>query len=86
MAGIRDETFPMRQWGLPERGELDRVVMISPHLDDAVLGCGRFMAVHPGCTVITVFATRAFLLISVLAAADVGPNAMVNVADVTTVM
>jgi LmbE family N-acetylglucosaminyl deacetylase len=56
VAGIRDETFPMRQWGLPEPGELERVVIVSPHLDDAVLGCGRFMAVHPGCTVVTVFA------------------------------
>ena len=56
MAGIREDSFPMRQWGLPERGELERVVIVSPHLDDAVLGCGRFMAVHPGCTVVTVFA------------------------------
>ena len=46
----------MRQWGLPLDGELDRVVIVSPHLDDAVLGCGQFMAVHPGCTVVTVFA------------------------------
>jgi LmbE family N-acetylglucosaminyl deacetylase len=46
----------MREWGLPERGELDRVVIVSPHLDDAVLGCGRLMAVHPGITVVTVFA------------------------------
>jgi LmbE family N-acetylglucosaminyl deacetylase len=46
----------MRQWGLPLDGELDRVVIVSPHLDDAVLGCGQFMAAHPGCTVVTVFA------------------------------
>ena len=43
-------------WGLPEAGELDRVVIVSPHLDDAVLGCARFMSVHPGVTVVTVFA------------------------------
>ena len=30
--------------------------IVSPHLDDAVLGCGRFMAAHPGVTVVTVFA------------------------------
>jgi LmbE family N-acetylglucosaminyl deacetylase len=36
--------------------ELDRVVIVSPHLDDAVLSCARFMAVHPGVTVVTVFA------------------------------
>lgn len=46
----------MRDWGLPTPGELDRVVILSPHLDDAVLGCGRFMASHPGVTVVTVYA------------------------------
>lgn len=53
---MRDDTFPMRQWGLPEPGELDRIVIVSPHLDDAVLGCGQLMAAHPGVTVVTVFA------------------------------
>jgi len=53
---VRDETFPMRNWGLPLDRELDRVLIVSPHLDDAVLGCARFMAAHPGCTVVTVFA------------------------------
>src|SRR4051812_34380588 len=46
----------MRQWGLPHRGELDRLVIVSPHLDDAVLSCARLMAVHPGVNVVTVFA------------------------------
>ncbi|MDQ1478447.1 MAG: hypothetical protein QOE62_3676 [Actinomycetota bacterium] len=53
---LRDDSFPMRGWGLAEDGELDRVVIVSPHLDDAVLSCGRFMAAHPGVTVVTVFA------------------------------
>jgi len=53
---IRDGAFPMRGWGLPHEGELDRVIVVSPHLDDAVLGCARFMAAHPGVTVVTVFA------------------------------
>jgi LmbE family N-acetylglucosaminyl deacetylase len=53
---IRHDTFPMRQWGLPDPGELDRVVIVSPHLDDAVLGCGGFMSAHPGVSVVTVFA------------------------------
>ena len=52
---LRDDSFPMRSWGLAEPGELDRIVIVSPHLDDAVLSCGGFMAVHPGVTVITVF-------------------------------
>jgi LmbE family N-acetylglucosaminyl deacetylase len=46
----------MRGWGLPGSGELDRVVVVSPHLDDAVLSCARFMVVHPGAHVVTVFA------------------------------
>ena len=32
--------------------------MLSPHLDDAVLGCGNLLAAHPGARVITVFAGR----------------------------
>jgi len=31
-----------------------RTVVVSPHFDDAVLGCGRLLACHPGSTVITV--------------------------------
>src|SRR5229473_1700535 len=46
----------MRDWGLPAPGELERIVIVSPHLDDAVLGCGNFMAAHPGAYVVTVFA------------------------------
>ena len=32
------------------------VLVISPHLDDGVFGCGRWLAMHPGSTVLTVFA------------------------------
>ena len=32
------------------------LVVISPHLDDAVLGCGAWLAAHPGSTVVTLFA------------------------------
>lgn len=45
----------MRDWGLVATSVLDRVVIVSPHLDDAVLGCGRFMAQYPGTTVLTVY-------------------------------
>ena len=48
----------MRDWGTLEPGELDRIVIVSPHLDDAVLGCSTLMAAHPGATVVTVFAGR----------------------------
>lgn len=53
---VRDDSFAMRGWGLAEPSELERVVVVSPHLDDAVLSCGGFLSVHPGATVVTVFA------------------------------
>lgn len=31
-------------------------VVVSPHLDDAVFGCGAMLAAHPGSVVVTVFA------------------------------
>jgi LmbE family N-acetylglucosaminyl deacetylase len=35
-----------------------RLAVVSPHLDDAVLGCGERLAAHPGAVVLTVFAGR----------------------------
>lgn len=35
-----------------------RLAVISPHLDDAVLGCAELIAANPGATVVTVFAGR----------------------------
>jgi LmbE family N-acetylglucosaminyl deacetylase len=35
---------------------MKRLLVISPHLDDAVFGCGDLIAAHPGSTVATVFA------------------------------
>jgi LmbE family N-acetylglucosaminyl deacetylase len=46
----------LREWGTVTADELTRIVVLSPHLDDAVLGCGRLLAAHPGVTVLTVFA------------------------------
>jgi len=46
----------MRSWGRVTVAELQRLVIISPHLDDAVLGCGQLMSRHPGAVVVTVFA------------------------------
>jgi LmbE family N-acetylglucosaminyl deacetylase len=54
-AGMPGRDAPMRDWGLVEPAESERLVVISPHLDDAVLGCGSLLATHPGATVITVF-------------------------------
>lgn len=53
---VRAEDAPMREWGTVTDAELERVVVVSPHLDDAVLGAGQLMAAHPGATVVTVFA------------------------------
>jgi len=39
-----------------ENESADITLLISPHLDDAVLSCGRFIAVNPGCTVLTALA------------------------------
>jgi LmbE family N-acetylglucosaminyl deacetylase len=42
-------------WGvLPERC-LDRVVVVSPHFDDAALGAAHIVGANPGCAVVTVF-------------------------------
>jgi LmbE family N-acetylglucosaminyl deacetylase len=43
-------------WGLEEPGELDKLLVVSPHLDDAVMSCGALMLAHPGATVATLFA------------------------------
>jgi LmbE family N-acetylglucosaminyl deacetylase len=43
-------------WGFEEPGALDRLLVISPHLDDAVLSCGALLLAHPGATVATLFA------------------------------
>jgi LmbE family N-acetylglucosaminyl deacetylase len=45
----------MRGWGLVKPEELERIAVVSPHLDDAVLGCGRLLSRHPGAAVVTVF-------------------------------
>lgn len=33
-------------------------LVISPHLDDGVLSCGRFLSTHPGSVVVTIHAGR----------------------------
>jgi LmbE family N-acetylglucosaminyl deacetylase len=45
----------MSGFGWVQPDELARVVVVSPHLDDAVLSCGLFLDRHPGTTVVTVF-------------------------------
>jgi LmbE family N-acetylglucosaminyl deacetylase len=43
-------------WGAVEPGELARIVVVSPHLDDAALGASDLIGSHPGTTVVTLFA------------------------------
>jgi len=45
-------------WGLVDAVTLARVVVVSPHFDDAVLGATHLIAGHPGTTVITVLGGR----------------------------
>jgi LmbE family N-acetylglucosaminyl deacetylase len=45
-------------WGLVDAGTLSRIVVVSPHFDDAVLGAAHLIAGHPGTTVITVLGGR----------------------------
>lgn len=41
---------------MPALPPLERLLVVSPHLDDGVFGCGALLAAHPGSTVLTVFA------------------------------
>jgi LmbE family N-acetylglucosaminyl deacetylase len=40
--------------GLPDTTAVSPILVVSPHFDDAVLSCGRFLSVHRGITVLTV--------------------------------
>jgi LmbE family N-acetylglucosaminyl deacetylase len=44
-------------WGIVNPAELARVVILSPHFDDAVMGAGHVISSHPGTHVVTVFAS-----------------------------
>ncbi|AKJ26731.1 PIG-L deacetylase family protein [Caldimonas brevitalea] len=41
---------------MPALPPLERLLVVSPHLDDGVFACGQLLAAHPGSTVLTVFA------------------------------
>jgi LmbE family N-acetylglucosaminyl deacetylase len=45
-------------WGVLPDGCLDRVVVCSPHFDDAALGAAHLLCAHPGSTVVTLFGGR----------------------------
>lgn len=50
--------FAPPTWGEVEPGVLDRLLVLSPHFDDAAMGAGFLVASHPGTTVATVMAGR----------------------------
>jgi LmbE family N-acetylglucosaminyl deacetylase len=45
-------------WGRVDPAVLERVVVVSPHFDDAVLGAAHLLGTYPGSTVITVLGGR----------------------------
>jgi LmbE family N-acetylglucosaminyl deacetylase len=45
---------PAVTWGVLPDGVLERVVLFSPHFDDAALGAAHFLFSHPGAAVVTV--------------------------------
>ena len=42
-------------WGVLPEGLLERVLVCSPHFDDAALGAAHLLFAHPGSVVVTVF-------------------------------
>ena len=42
-------------WGVLPDGCLQRVLVCSPHFDDAALGAAHLLGAHPGSTVVTLF-------------------------------
>jgi LmbE family N-acetylglucosaminyl deacetylase len=45
-------------WGLVDPSVLRRIVVVSPHFDDAILGASHLLTTYPGSTVITVLGGR----------------------------
>jgi LmbE family N-acetylglucosaminyl deacetylase len=48
----------MSEWAHVPPDELERIVVVQPHFDDAVMGAGYLIAGHAGTTVVTVFGGR----------------------------
>ena len=45
-------------WGVLPDGCLERIMVVSPHFDDAALGAAYLLLAHPGSTVATVYGGR----------------------------
>jgi LmbE family N-acetylglucosaminyl deacetylase len=51
---MADEVNLREIWGVLDPAVLERIVVVSPHFDDAALGAAHLLATYPGSTVITV--------------------------------
>jgi len=51
-------TFEEPTWGEVEEGVLSRIVVVSPHFDDAAMGAGHLLTSYDDTTVITVLGGR----------------------------
>jgi len=58
MAEQTGNAVPPSMWGSLPDGALDRIMVVSPHFDDAALGCAHLLGTYPGSTVVTVCAGR----------------------------
>src|ERR1700683_2251771 len=50
--------FAEATWGEVDPAAFGRIVVVSPHFDDAAMGAGHLLASYPDTTVITVLAGR----------------------------
>ena len=51
-------TFAEATWGEVDPAVFERIVVVSPHFDDAAMGAGHLLGSYPDTTVITVLAGR----------------------------
>jgi len=51
-------TFAEPTWGQVEPAALSRILVVSPHFDDAAMGAGHLIASYDDTTVVTVLAGR----------------------------
>ena len=56
MADDAGAAVPPAMWGSLPDGALDRIMVVSPHFDDAALSAAHLLASYPGSTVVTVCA------------------------------
>ena len=52
------DTFAEPTWGEVDPGAFARIVVVSPHFDDAAMGAGHLIASYPDTTVVTVLGGR----------------------------